>query len=798
MRTFVLLLALLTTSLSPLALVHHADAAQPAYLVTQHDQIPNFAQNPTITSTRAGAWSQASTWSPAHVPTANDIVLITHEIAYDTTMGNVTTIGIDTGGALRFIPNQATKLHVGTLLVMPGGTLEVGTEANPIPANSTAEIIINDQPLDLLNDGVGVFDPEQFGTGLIVLDGTVTMHGTPKPTTFVRLASEPTLGQTTLTTATPLTGWQPGDQLILPDTRQLKENEQGNNYVPQWEELTVQSIAGTQLTLTQPLQYDHLGAHDANGTLRFLPHVGNLSRNVVIRSENQAGTRGHILVAHRSNIDIRYVQLENLGRNTIDPLDNTTLDSNGNVTHIGTNQNGRFPFHAHHLIGSTTTPSNDYQYTFLGNAIFESGGQDHRFKGGIDIHDSHYGLIRENVLYNRAGVAIATWGGSESYNVFEKNFVVRVAGPGGRADGFNKIGNPPGGQGSGFWLRSVNDIVRDNVVANVTPVLKTYGYVIYNKFVGTQQIPSFKGADPQIDFITPNMYALPLREFARNEAYGALDGGLTIWWVGAKWSDPGPQGAPQSVIQDFRGWHIHSTVFWNYAISNFLIDGMTVQGNANHPEGIGLLLTDYLTDQVIVRNADIRGMELGLVAPVVLDSASPTFVVENSYFQNQQNIKIAYAWNCCHVDRDPRKFIFRNVKFEPLGTSPLDTINMRWIRDDEVSWKKADLIELTQVFVENYNQVSGDNFQVFYKEQAPDAIVLQATSLHTGSPSAGLTNQANWAQYHIANAGEIASCLDETSHPEIKGFVCPGTTGSGPTDTNPPLAPQGLTVTPQQ
>ena len=365
----------------------------------------------------------------------------------------------------------------------------------------------------------------------------------------------------------------------------------------------MQSVSGTQLTLSQPLQYDHLGAHDANGTLRFLPHIGNLSRNVVIRSENQTGTRGHVMAAHRSNIDIRYVQFQDLGRTTINEIDQTTFDVDGHVTHFGTNQNGRFPFHAHFLIGPTSTPSNGYQYTMLGNAIFESGGQNHKFKGGIDIHHAHYGLIRENVLYNRAGLGIASWGGSESHNVFEQNFVVRVAGPGGRADKPNS-----GAQGSGFWLRSVNDIIRDNVVANIAPNLDTFAYIIFNQGVGTQQIPAFKGADPQTNGIATNMYALPLREFARNETYGAMYGGMTMWWIGTEFRDP--QNGPQSVIKDLRAWHVHGWGFWNYAISNVLIDGFTIQGNTNHPSGKGLNLLDYLTDNVIVRSADVRGNEV--------------------------------------------------------------------------------------------------------------------------------------------------------------------------------------------
>ena len=189
------------------------------------------------------------------------------------------------------------------------------------------------------------------------------------------------------------------------------------------------------------------------------------------------------------------------------------------------------------------------------------------------------------------------------------------------------------------------------------------------------------------------------------------------------------------------------------------------------------------------------GMKFGLDTPVLFTSTDPTFVIENSYFQNKLNINIDFLWNCCQNKVNPRKVIIRNVKFEPLGTFPLETIYMRWILDWQLSSKRGDLIQLSQVFVENYNQVPGDNFQVFFKEQAPDVLVRQAAQYQTGSPVAGLTNQMNWDRYQIANAGEISPCLDETSHPEIHGITCSGTTNPGPTDTTPPQPPQGLTLT---
>src|SRR5262249_21370158 len=155
-----------------------------------------------------------------------------------------------------------------------------------------------------------------------------------------------------------------------------------------------QSISpdGTILTLTAPLQYDHLGARDGNGVLDFLPHVGDLTRNVVIHSQNPAGTRGYVMFTDRANVDIRYAQFSGVGRTTNDAPDNTTFDANGNVTHVGTNQTDRNPVIFFHLMGPTTTPSNGYQFTFLGNSVFcPMVPMDEIW--GITLDDANYGLI---------------------------------------------------------------------------------------------------------------------------------------------------------------------------------------------------------------------------------------------------------------------------------------------------------------------------------------------------------------------------------------------------------------------
>ena len=219
-----------------------------------------------------------------------------HTVVYDTTNGDVEVIGIEAGGVLRFAIDQSTRLRVGTLLVLPNGMLEVGSASSPVPASVTAEIIIKDRALNASTD------PDQYGTGLLSIDGTVTMHGASKNPTFVRTASEPRAGHSSIALEQPVTGWQVGDRVFLPDTRQVPTDHWFNaSYALQIEERLIQSVSadGMSITVTAPLAFDHRGARDASGAptvvggVALLPHVGNLTRNVIVRSENPSGTRGH-------------------------------------------------------------------------------------------------------------------------------------------------------------------------------------------------------------------------------------------------------------------------------------------------------------------------------------------------------------------------------------------------------------------------------------------------------------------------------------------------------------------------
>jgi hypothetical protein len=351
---------------------------------TPNDHFPNFAASPTIRSATNGSWSSGSTWTPSRVPGANDVVLITHSVTYDSLSGDASVIGIDSGGTLRFVTSANTRLRVSTLMVLPNGALEIGTASNPVAPSATAEIVIKNTGLNT------AIDPDQYGTGLLSIDGRVTMRGAAKTPTFVRTAVEPRAGNTQISLEQAVSGWSVGDRIFLPDTRQTPVDKW---FDPSWplnvEERTIAAISadGKTITLSGALSFDHRGARDADGTptvyngIKYLPHVGNLTRNLVIRSENPSGTRGHTLFTRRSVVSIYYAQFQDLGRTTPDGL-------NASTNHIG-----RYPLHLHHLWGPTNPSNTGYQFEVVGNAVNDSR------KWPIALHGSHFGLIKQNVVF---------------------------------------------------------------------------------------------------------------------------------------------------------------------------------------------------------------------------------------------------------------------------------------------------------------------------------------------------------------------------------------------------------------
>jgi hypothetical protein len=681
----------------------------------------DLCATPTISSARSGAWSDPLTWSPARVPGANDLVRIdpgdtvTYNVVSDAA---ITCVGVV--GRLAFSTSANTRLTAATVIVYQEGALTIGTTAAPVPAGVTAELVIaNRAPTTA----------DQMDTGLIGY-GTVDMAGAEKTPTWTRLAAEPRAGNTTLTLSQPVSGWRAGDRLVLPDTRHLKWNEVTGwaRTSPQWEELTVSAISpdGRVLTLAAALRFDHLGARDGatgNGTLRFLPHVGNLTRNVIVRSQSPisaGGTQGHVLFNDRADVDIRYVAFRDLGRTRAAP------------TGAG-NQIGRYPVHFHHMTGPAVTPPNGYQFTFIGNAV-DGGSSTHTKRWAVAVHDSHYGLVSDNVLYNYGGSMLTTEDGSESYNVIERNFVMRGTGTGGR------LGE--GNEGQGFWFRGPNNYVRGNVAANFDSdqTEASYGFKYFMRLLGTIRIPTAKGQDAA-SYVAVDGNNMPILEFSDNEVYGMAQG-VTYWWLSSQ--DPAAPADPkESVFRDLRIWHVYNAAVYHYPSARVRFDGLTILGQDPASSaccGRGWHGEDYAATDIRLVNADIEGMISGIKWSA---AGTGLQVVENSTLQNQTDmvVKTMYSANGPGW-LPPRRIIANNVNF--LGGR---TISMDWTVDAQTNTTQRDTI-----LVYAYKGVAADDFQVFYNQQATQNV-----------------------------AGGLAPCGNH--RPEINGIVCSTAASSGPAIT---------------
>ena len=188
----------------------------------------------------------------------------------------------------------------------------------------------------------------------------------------------------------------------------------------------------------------------------------------------------------RADVDLRYVEVREMGRTANATIDSTTFDSQGRALRVGTNQIGRYAIHFHHNFGPAAKPANGFQFTLIGNSVIAPA------KWGITIHNTHYGLVRDNVVYNSRGASIVTEDGNESFNVFDHNFAVRSIGSGDATPrgGYGGGGPDPGTEGSAFWFSGPNNYVRNNVAANAD----AFGFSLAGPAT-EMRVPAAAGAD---------------------------------------------------------------------------------------------------------------------------------------------------------------------------------------------------------------------------------------------------------------------------------------------------------------
>lgn len=394
-------------------------------------------------------------------------------------------------GSLEFNPAVNTRLVVGDLIVAPTGKLTVGTEHSPVTPDKKAEILIADYAFNQIDD------PYQLANSLIVL-GELQMYGRDIGQPGKRLAIEPKATDRILSLVSPPTNWRVGDTIVLADIRQLPQRRV--NYPSQSEYRKITDIQGTKITLDKPLSFDHLGVKlpDIKGALSITRNIEviNTSRNVEIRSVSPNAIRGHTLFTHRAKVDVNFASFIDLGRTTSSDLNNTECNAQGEVFNYGTNQLGRYPIHAHHLIGPENPSNTGYQFKLRGNNI------EGALRWAVAVHKSSYGLITANVFHRILGVGLAFEDSEESYNdVIANRFIGSMPGQnilpetlsnrgGAIRDGVNGLMTFVGH--SAIWDAPTNT-VKDNEIYGAWEI----GYQ-NNSYYVNPKTPKYRGADPAI------------------------------------------------------------------------------------------------------------------------------------------------------------------------------------------------------------------------------------------------------------------------------------------------------------
>jgi len=485
-----------------------------------------------VRSAQSGPWSAAATWENGKLPPAGARVRIreTHRVVYDI-RSEKPFRSVLIAGTLSFAPDRDTRLDVGLINIQAGDAvsetgfdcddhlpapdpskprpaLEVGTLEQPIAADKTALIRL------AYIEGMD----KNSCPAIVCCGGRMDIQGAPMSRTWVKLGARAKAGDDQVTLSEAVTGWRPGDRLILSST--TRQNKIKKTFKPsvregtQTEERLLVKVDGARVTLDRPLEYEHLADRQFRG------EAANLSRNVVVESADPEIARGHTMYHRDSAGSIGYAEFRHLGKEGV---------------------LGRYTLHFHRLGDSMRGSS------VVGASLWDSGNR------WITIHGTNYLVVRDCVGYRSMGHGFFMEDGTEVYNVLDRNLAVQAC-----------IAKPLPKQvlpydlndGSGFWwANSLNSFTR-----NVAAECDEYGY-----FFQAPKTPQF---DPELSVAQPDggrkavdIRTLPFVRFDGNEAHtqrrhafslggAAGPGGLTVGGVG-------PDARHPFVIRNMTVWDAH-------------------------------------------------------------------------------------------------------------------------------------------------------------------------------------------------------------------------------------------------
>jgi len=307
-------------------------------------------------------------------------------------------------------------------VLVDGGRLEIGTAAVPFQRTAT---------ITLSGTSVGAPTPALMHFGnkvLAVHGGTLSLHGRPVTTAWTKLAADVAAGSAQLTLTEP-TGWRAGDRIVIA-TSSMKMQE--------FDTAEIRSIAGTSVTLAQPLTYRHLGAVRRVGdvSVDVRAEVGLLSHNIVVQgdaSSEASRIGGHAMFmnsASKASVQIARVSFRRMGQ---------------------LNQLGRYPVHFH-LMGNAT-----------GSYVRESA-IDGSIQRGIVLHAVSGVQVVGNVVFNTVGHNVVVETENTTNNVLDRNLALvnRQPSP---LPTQPELASQNDRLPSNYWFKSGQNMVTNNAAA---------------------------------------------------------------------------------------------------------------------------------------------------------------------------------------------------------------------------------------------------------------------------------------------------------------------------------------------
>ncbi|MDC0935352.1 G8 domain-containing protein [Pirellulales bacterium] len=620
----------------------------------------------TAVAVQDGLWSNPTTWSTGAVPTAGDRVLIhiSVDVVYDV-QSDVPLEWLRVDGVLTFQHDVSTRIVVETFVSDPRGTINIGSAAQAINADVTAEILIDTSggPLSQAED------PTMIGRGFIS-HGRTNFFGAEK-VEFTTLLGDASAGGSyiELSDAVLPNGWRVGDTLLLAGTEVnpallntanqaaaiVAADADNARFRDELLEVTSMAVVSGRARVFFN-NVTNQSAIDQQRTTLLWNHrrptgetfnadelsinVANLTRNVVVRSSDATvdiQERGHFMVMHNVNADIRHAQFRDLGRTDKRQVvdDPTAIGNFDGSAGSGTNPRGRYGLHLHRL-GANNLNGTPAMVT--GNVVWGSPGW------GLVQHDSHANL-EDNVVFDVVGAGIVAEDGNE-LGLWRNNLVVKTTGDlvNNFDDGafFQTLRGPRfdlGFFGSGYWVQGGGFGIRmeDNVAASTNAA----GFDLVHNTDGlanVEQISVDLIADPQVrqsildagfTFVTPNN--IPTRGIDGLTAYNGFRG-IHTWLHNRDSGDmEGTFSFPTFLSHDFRStienveiWGVQSGVQNFYSTRFDFLNGLIVgdvdnpvpyfaslEQQANNSSGIGVSHNHEEANSIAFDGLRLEGFEYG-------------------------------------------------------------------------------------------------------------------------------------------------------------------------------------------